>query len=91
MLSPSGSKVYATYAVRLSPWPIQTRKSWFGGQGLLAEAHTAKLGNSAAVSPLTVTMWQRKALGTPRNHAHHLRFYFYLLAKEVPHQIHKYN
>lgn len=44
----------------MNPWQIQIRKCRFGGQGLLAEAHTARLGSSAAVSLVSATSWQRK-------------------------------
>lgn len=39
------------------------------GPGALAEAHTASLGSSAAVSLVTSTSWQRKVRGIPRNQA----------------------
>lgn len=91
MLSSSGSKVYAIYAVRLNESMAKSIKCRFGGQRLLAEAGTARFGSSAAVSLVTAISWHRKAKGTPRNHAHQPWFYFYLLAKEVPRQIHQCN
>lgn len=75
----------------LNPRRIRRRKCSFGGRELLAEAHIARLGSSAAVSLVTSTSWQRKVRGTPRNRARRLGDYFYLLAKEVPRQIRQHN